>query len=406
MIHEDHVERDPEPAPDQLHAPGPRPEQVAAADRPDGPAHGRRDPAGRPAGTGSLRNVVRLIHCLGGEEGLADKVRVVINRAGADTVEEGISLKKAEEVIGKPIFWQVPNDPKAVIGARVAGAPAGQARPEEPRAAEHRRAGPGALRQAGRRGPTLAEARAAGASSASAEPTVATASPSVIADTRRTNDHGATDEHGFNKGISKLNSLSNHGEQHLAAVQPEHGRQHRRAAARASTSSSGGFTASWSTSSTCRASATCERRAAPRDPPRRRAPVRHRKHAAQPQRARAADRRSARRDVRPRPARDAAQGPDDQRHPDQRPEERLRRTPRQAGKDRRQVPRQRAPDADHRPHRVEGRPARRRSLPDGATPACRTAPASTPIIPPLALDGAERVAFAASAPTRSSSKTC
>jgi pilus assembly protein CpaE len=71
----------------------------------------------------SLRNVVRLVHCLGGEENLADKVRVVINRLGADTVEEGISLKKAEEVIGKPIFWQIPNDPKAVIGARVAGHP-------------------------------------------------------------------------------------------------------------------------------------------------------------------------------------------------------------------------------------------------------------------------------------------
>ena len=32
------------------------------------------------------------------------------------------------------------------------------------------------------------------------------------------------------------------------------------------------------------------------------------------------------------------------------------------------VPRQRAPDADHRPHRVEGRPPRRRSLPDGRRP--------------------------------------
>ena len=71
----------------------------------------------------SLRNVVRLIHCLGGEENLDDKVRVVINRVGADSIEEGISMKKAEEVIGKPIFWQVPNDSKAVIGARVAGAP-------------------------------------------------------------------------------------------------------------------------------------------------------------------------------------------------------------------------------------------------------------------------------------------
>lgn len=71
----------------------------------------------------SLRNVVRLIHALGGEENLAEKVRVVINRQGADSVEEGISLKKAEEVIGKPIFWQVPNDTKSVIGARVAGHP-------------------------------------------------------------------------------------------------------------------------------------------------------------------------------------------------------------------------------------------------------------------------------------------
>jgi pilus assembly protein CpaE len=71
----------------------------------------------------SLRNVVRLIHALSGEEGLAEKIRVVINRIGAESVEEGISLKKAEEVIGKPIFWQVPNDPKPVIAARVAGAP-------------------------------------------------------------------------------------------------------------------------------------------------------------------------------------------------------------------------------------------------------------------------------------------
>ena len=71
----------------------------------------------------SLRNVVRLVHYLSGEEGLADKVRVVINRVGAESIEEGISIKKAEEVIGKPIFWQVPNDPKGVIAARVAGQP-------------------------------------------------------------------------------------------------------------------------------------------------------------------------------------------------------------------------------------------------------------------------------------------
>ncbi len=71
----------------------------------------------------SLRNVVRLIHLLGSEDNLAEKVRVVINRVGSDTVEEGISMKKAEEVIGKPIFWQIPNDPKALIAARIAGEP-------------------------------------------------------------------------------------------------------------------------------------------------------------------------------------------------------------------------------------------------------------------------------------------
>ncbi len=71
----------------------------------------------------SLRNVVRLIHMLGAEDNLAEKVRVVINRVGSDAVEEGISMKKAEEVIGKPIFWQIPNDPKALIAARIAGQP-------------------------------------------------------------------------------------------------------------------------------------------------------------------------------------------------------------------------------------------------------------------------------------------
>ena len=58
----------------------------------------------------SLRNVVRLIHSLErrGEPGRQDPGGD--QPQGADTVEEGISLKKAEEVIGKPIFWQVPND--------------------------------------------------------------------------------------------------------------------------------------------------------------------------------------------------------------------------------------------------------------------------------------------------------
>jgi pilus assembly protein CpaE len=71
----------------------------------------------------SLRNVVRLIHSLSMEGDLGDKIRVVVNRAGSEILEDGITVKKAEEVIGKPIFWQVPNDSKAMIGSRVAGQP-------------------------------------------------------------------------------------------------------------------------------------------------------------------------------------------------------------------------------------------------------------------------------------------
>ena len=69
----------------------------------------------------SLRNVVRILMALGQEGGLSEKVRIVMNRVGADYAEGDISLKKAEDTMGKPIFWQVPNDTKAMLGARVAG---------------------------------------------------------------------------------------------------------------------------------------------------------------------------------------------------------------------------------------------------------------------------------------------
>jgi len=70
----------------------------------------------------SLRNVVRMLHTLSAEDGLGEKVKVIVNRVGSE--EEGeITLKKAEETIGQPIFWQVPNDFKSVLGARNAGVP-------------------------------------------------------------------------------------------------------------------------------------------------------------------------------------------------------------------------------------------------------------------------------------------
>ena len=69
----------------------------------------------------SLRNVVRMVHTMDKEEGLGEKVKIVMNRVGAD--DSDITLEKAQETIGKPIFWQVPNDYKAMLGARNAGVP-------------------------------------------------------------------------------------------------------------------------------------------------------------------------------------------------------------------------------------------------------------------------------------------
>lgn len=69
----------------------------------------------------SLRNIVRMIHTMEKEEGLGDKLKVVMNCAGNDNGD--ITLEKAQETIGKPIFWQVPSDTKAMLGARNAGVP-------------------------------------------------------------------------------------------------------------------------------------------------------------------------------------------------------------------------------------------------------------------------------------------
>lgn len=68
----------------------------------------------------SLRNTVRILLTLGADESLSEKVKVVLNRVGS---EADIGLKKAEETIGKPIFWQVPNDARSMIESRNAGVP-------------------------------------------------------------------------------------------------------------------------------------------------------------------------------------------------------------------------------------------------------------------------------------------
>jgi len=54
-------------------------------------------------------------------EGLADKVKILVNRVGLENGQ--ITLKKAEETIGKEIFWQFPNDYRTMIEARNNGVP-------------------------------------------------------------------------------------------------------------------------------------------------------------------------------------------------------------------------------------------------------------------------------------------
>lgn len=68
-----------------------------------------------------LRNTARLLNLFRQFEGMADRVRLVVNRAGATDSE--ISLKKAEETLKLPISWQIPFAPKPFQGARIRGVP-------------------------------------------------------------------------------------------------------------------------------------------------------------------------------------------------------------------------------------------------------------------------------------------
>jgi pilus assembly protein CpaE len=67
-----------------------------------------------------LRNVVRLMMAFQ-EHDLKDKVKVIVNRAGLDSGQ--ISLKKAQETIGREIFWQLPNDYRTMVEVRNNGVP-------------------------------------------------------------------------------------------------------------------------------------------------------------------------------------------------------------------------------------------------------------------------------------------
>ncbi|MFP6763378.1 MAG: AAA family ATPase [Planctomycetaceae bacterium] len=68
-----------------------------------------------------LRNVVRLLQFFDGEETLADKVKVVVNRLGLQDTQ--ISLNKALETIGREVFHQIPNDYGTMVESRNNGVP-------------------------------------------------------------------------------------------------------------------------------------------------------------------------------------------------------------------------------------------------------------------------------------------
>ncbi len=68
-----------------------------------------------------LRNVVRLMMSFGEMPGMKEKVKIVVNRAGLESGQ--ISLKKAQETIGRDIFWQLPNDYRVMVEVRNNGVP-------------------------------------------------------------------------------------------------------------------------------------------------------------------------------------------------------------------------------------------------------------------------------------------
>lgn len=77
-----------------------------------------------------LRNVVRLMMSFSQMDHMADKVKILVNRVGQDG--NHITLKKAQETIGREIFWQLPNDYRTMIQVRNNGIPLIEQAPKAP----------------------------------------------------------------------------------------------------------------------------------------------------------------------------------------------------------------------------------------------------------------------------------
>ena len=75
-----------------------------------------------------LRNVVRLLSSLEVYEGVNEKIKIVVNRAGLDKTQ--ISSSKAEETIDREIFWRIPNNYSVISECRNNGVPLIQQAPK------------------------------------------------------------------------------------------------------------------------------------------------------------------------------------------------------------------------------------------------------------------------------------
>jgi pilus assembly protein CpaE len=71
-----------------------------------------------------LRSTARLLSLFRESDGLADRVKLIVNRGGS--FDNEISQKKAEETLKLPISWQIPNAGKVFQEARIKGMPIGE----------------------------------------------------------------------------------------------------------------------------------------------------------------------------------------------------------------------------------------------------------------------------------------
>ena len=75
----------------------------------------------------NLRNVIRLLRSFRELGRLDEKVKIVVNRLGLE--EETVRRKKAEEIIGREIFWELPNEYRLMVEVCNNGVPLIEAAP-------------------------------------------------------------------------------------------------------------------------------------------------------------------------------------------------------------------------------------------------------------------------------------